>query len=102
MDFYQQAIHIKEICDEKQPRAIFVDGTGMGCGLPDFLRAFGMNNVFDVNFSGVTSDQQYVNTRRMLWFKLQEWLKQGGAIPDDQNLVQELGVAYQISYVRFV
>lgn len=92
MDFYQQAIHIKEICDEKQPRAIFVDGTGMGCGLPDFLRAFGMNNVFDVNFSGVTSDQQYFNTRCMLWFKLQEWLKQGGSIPDDQNLVQELAM----------
>lgn len=92
MDFYQQAIRIKEICDERQPRAIFVDGTGMGCGLPDFLKAFGMCNIFDVNFSGVSSDPLYFNTRAQLWFKLQEWLKQGGSIPKDENLVQELAM----------
>ena len=92
MDFFTLARHIKDICDERMPKAVFVDGTGMGCGVPDILKGFGLFNVYDVNFTASSTDLQYTNLRTQLWFRLKEWLQKGGSIPNNQQLVEELSM----------
>lgn len=70
-------------------RAIFVDGVGVGAGVADRLKQLGYP-VIDVQSGQRSPDGRYANLRAKMWVELRDWLKQGGAIPDDQNLAEEL------------
>jgi len=75
-----------------KPDAIFVDGTGgHGSGLIDLLRALNVRGVHEINFSSkaIQSDR-YLNRRAEMWWKMADWIKGGGAIPEDNQLVAEL------------
>jgi hypothetical protein len=82
---------------ERQPRAIFIDGTGVGGGLVDIL-----NNkihfvssrclIFDINFGRKSAFAQYNNMRTQMWDTMKKWLQQGGAIPNDDELVSDLAM----------
>ena len=76
-----------------KPDAIIVDAGAMGAGVIDRLRQMGMPNVFEVNFGGSAIDStRYANVRAEMYFKVLEWLKSGGAIPNDTDLKSELTV----------
>ena len=76
-----------------KPDAIIVDAGAMGAGVIDRLRQMGMPNVFEINFGGAAIDSdRYANLRAEIYFKTLEWLKAGGAIPNDTDLKSELTV----------
>lgn len=69
---------------------VFVDDTGgWGAGVVDALLQAGVN-VVPVNFSGKAQDPRYYNVRSEIWFRMAEWVKRGGALPDDPLLASEL------------
>jgi len=79
----------KEINDWK-PDAVFVDEVGIGAGVVDRLRQLGYE-VIGVN-PGLEANKKdiYFNKRVEMWGDLRDWLKAGGAIPDDNELRDDL------------
>lgn len=70
--------------------AVFVDETGgYGAGVVDAMRQLG-HHVFPVQFSGKANSYRYYNKRSEILYEMAEWIKAGGAIPDDRELMEEL------------
>lgn len=68
----------------------FVDGTGgYGAGVIDFLIQGGFSP-HEINFSGKAIDPRYFNKRSEIHFLFAEWVKRGGALPNDPELAREL------------
>ena len=80
--------HVASMIDEWRPDAVFVDA-GAGSGVIDRLRQVG-HDVVEVNFGGKPSDALYLNKRAEMWFLLRDWIRAGGAIPNDTGLKQDL------------
>lgn len=72
-----------------RPHAIAVDGVGIGAGVIDRLREQGVL-VHDVQSGGAaTEPHRYRNRRAELYVMMRDWLRTG-AIPDSQDLADEL------------
>ena len=80
--------HVARKINQWEPDAVFID-SGAGAGVIDRLRQLGYD-VTEVNFGGKPNDIRYVNKRAEMWFDLAEWIKAGGAIPNDTSLKLEL------------
>ena len=85
------AMVIKRYVNERNPTQIFVDGTGVGGGVVDILSSWGIF-VNDINFGHKSLDSQFQNKRTEMWCKMAEWLKRGGIIPNNPQLLQELAM----------
>lgn len=72
------------------PDAIFIDGSGLGAPIVDRLRELGRDHVFAVEFGSKPLRRGYLNRRAEMWVEVREWLRKGGAIPDDPDLIAEL------------
>jgi hypothetical protein len=78
---------------EFDPDATFVDATGgYGVGVVDALRQINHTPI-EVYFSGKANDPRYFNKRSEMWFEMAKWIKDGGALPDDSELAEELAAA---------
>jgi hypothetical protein len=76
--------------DKWKPDAVFVDSTGgYGVGVVDALRQINKSPI-EVYFSGRALDPRYFNKRSEMWFEMAKWVKDGGALPRDQELAEEL------------
>ena len=73
----------------RHPKAVYIDGTGVGGGVVDILAKYNIP-AFDINFGQKATEKQYVNKRTEMWCKLADWLKKGGALPNDELLKTEL------------
>jgi len=76
---------------EERPDAVFVDA-GRGEGVIDRLRQLG-DTVIEVPFGGKAHDctvNGYYNRRAEMWDNLRKWLTDGGAIPNDPDLIKEM------------
>lgn len=70
--------------------ATFIDNTGgFGGGWIDNLYLLGRNPI-GVHFAAGAGDARYANKRAEMWFKMAEWIKNGGALPKIPNLIAEL------------
>lgn len=74
--------------DSWHPDAVFIDA-GAGSGVIDRCRQLG-HNVIEVNFGGVATDDQYFNKKAEMHFLMRDWLRAGGAIPNETALKQDL------------
>lgn len=74
--------------DELEADAVFVDA-GYGTGIVSGGRTLGRHWQL-VWFSGKACDPGYFNKRAEIWGKMRNWLKEGGAIPEDQGLYSDL------------
>lgn len=80
---------IREVT-EHQADGVFVDETGgYGAGVVDAMRSLGAS-VVGVQFGGKASDYRYFNKRSEMYFELAKWVKEGGQLPDDRELKEEL------------
>ena len=68
--------------------ATFVD-VGGGAGVIDRLIQLG-HTVHEVNFGAGAADPRFLNKRSEVWWGMADWIRAGGAIPDDMELKQEL------------
>ena len=74
---------------EENPDAVFIDA-GAGSGVIDRLRQLG-HDVIEIPFGGkATRPDLYINRRTEMWFEMRNWILQGGGIPNDSGLKQEL------------
>lgn len=68
----------------------YIDDTGgFGRGVIDFLQQTGQTPI-GVHFSGKADDPQYYNKRAEIWFRMAQWVKNGGSLPNLPILVREL------------
>ena len=74
--------------DEHKADAVFVDG-GFGTGIVSAGQGLGRDWRI-VWFSSESGDPWCINKRAEMWKLMRDWLKQGGAIPDDPVLRDEL------------
>ena len=70
--------------------ATFFDATGgWAAGAVDVLRAGGIP-VVECQFHAPATDPRYANLRAELWFSMAEWVKKGGWLPNEPELIGEL------------
>lgn len=74
--------------DEEQADAVFID-FGYGTGVFSFGKQMGRKWIL-VPFGGASSNDMYANKRSNMWGDMKDWLKSGGAVPDDQDLCTDL------------
>jgi hypothetical protein len=80
---------VANVIEQWHPDAVFCDA-GAGSGVIDRLRQLEYD-VMEVPFGGKALNPQLsVNRRTEMWWLMKEWVEQGGAIPDDIALKQEL------------
>ena len=89
IDNMDLAARIANLIEEHNPDAVFCDA-GAGSGVIDRLRQLSYD-VIEIPFGGkATKPEQYINRRTEMWWLMKEWVEQGGAIPNDTALKQEL------------
>lgn len=70
--------------------ACFVDNTGgFGAGWVDQLRLLNRQAI-PVGFAEKAEDKRYYNRRAEMYFRMAQWVKNGGALPREPELVAEL------------
>lgn len=68
----------------------YVDGTGgYGAGVIDSMMSRGFNPQ-EISFSSKASDPRFYNKRAEIWWRMAEWIKRGGCLPYDEDLIREL------------
>ena len=89
IDNMELASRVANLIEEHNPDAVFCDA-GAGSGVIDRLRQLSYD-VIEVPFGGkALKQQQYINRRSEMWWLMKEWIEEGGAIPNDIALKQEL------------
>lgn len=90
-DTMQVAALVAEAINEWKPDVVFVDATGLGWGVVDRLHQMGFNQVIGVQ-TGERANQpeRFFNRRAELWYHMRAWIQDGGSLPDDQELEDEL------------
>lgn len=70
--------------------AVFIDNTGgFGSSWIDVLRTMNRTAI-PIGFAQSALDRRYFNRRAEMYFKVAEWVKSGGCLPNDPDLVSEL------------
>lgn len=89
-DSMQLVSKLTLVLNDHKPDQVFLDATGIGGPVADRLRQLGYN-VTDVHFGGAADDdRQFANKVSEMGWRLRQWLIDGGAIPDDGELEDEL------------
>ena len=89
IDNMELAARVAAQIEAWEPDAVFID-SGAGAGVIDRLRQLDYD-VIEVPFGGkATQSHLFLNRRAEMWFEMADWLKLGGAIPNDVSLKQEL------------
>lgn len=84
------AAKLAMILDRHMPDVTFIDVTGIGGPVGDRLRQLGYH-VIDVGFGHkATDEKRFANKTAEMGSRLNNWLINGGAIPDDPQLDMEL------------
>jgi len=74
--------------DDHQADAVFIDA-GYGTGIVSAGQGMGRTWTL-VWFASASSDPGCLNKRAEMWKKTRDWLKEGGCLPDDPTLRDEL------------
>lgn len=81
-----------EAIEAHDPDAVFIDATGMGWGVVDRLNQLGYGRRVHAVQVGekATDERAHNNHRTELWYRMRTWLREGGVLPNDQDLAHEL------------
>ena len=89
IDNMDLAARVANLIEQYDPDAVFCDA-GAGSGVIDRLRQLSYD-VIEIPFGGkATKPEQYLNRRSEMWWLMKQWIEEGGAIPNDIALKQEL------------
>jgi len=76
---------------EKKIERIFVDNTGgYGSSVIDSLGMFPHMEVTPVVYNARAQDKRYYNKRTEMWVRMRDWIRKGGALPNDPGLAEEI------------
>jgi len=87
-DDLEIAGYVAKFEDEEKADAVFID-LGYGTGIFSAGKQMGRNWRL-IAFGGKSTDEGYLNKRVDMWRLMRDWLKNGGALPDDQVICDEL------------
>ncbi len=87
-DDMRMASLIAQFEDEYKADAVFID-QGYGTGIYSIGKSMGRKWRL-VAFGGKSPNDMYLNMRAYIWGEMKEWLKEGGSIPNDQGLYDDL------------
>ena len=74
---------------ERNPAAVFVDA-GQGQGVIDIVKRM-VDVVVEVPFgSRALKQEKFVNRRSEMWYSMREWVRNGGKIPNNTDLLAEM------------
>lgn len=88
LSLVELAQRVMAIVKKENVRIIYCDGTGVGGGVVDVLRAWGAD-VYDIAFGQKAIDPCYYNKRTEMWYQMAQWLKQA-SIPKETQLFKDL------------
>ena len=89
IDNMELAARVANLIEQHDPDAVFCDA-GAGSGVIDRLRQLSYD-VIEIPFGGkAIKPEQYINRRSEMWWLMKQWIEDGGAIPNDVALKQEL------------
>jgi len=89
IDNMELATRVANLIEEHNPDAVFCDA-GAGSGVIDRLRQLSYD-VIEIPFGGkAMKPELYINRRTEMWWLVKQWIEEGGAIPNDIALKQEL------------
>ena len=92
---------IAEEIKDYEPDMVFLDMGNIGAAVYDILVSWGYRDVLTGVWFGAEPDDKkmYFNKRVEMWGRLRVWMKNGGAIPDDNELKDDLiGPEYGFSH----
>jgi phage terminase large subunit len=90
LDTMQVAGQVALAFDKHKPDALFIDQATFGMGTLDRLVQLGYPAI-GVDFAGKpVTHVKYSNRRAEMWFRLAEWVRDGGALPSMPELTSEL------------
>lgn len=89
MDLMATADRIAVLMDAHKADAVMIDAGGVGAGVCDRLRQMGHRPI-DVQFGGASGLPNCLNKRAEMWWRMRDWLREGGAIPPDEDLRDDL------------
>jgi hypothetical protein len=82
-----------------RPEDIFIDSIGIGKGLYDILSR-NIPGVYGINVGSEPTDiqekEKFVNLRAELYWKLRDWILQGGKLEKDDDWNQLLKIKYKV------
>jgi hypothetical protein len=87
-DDFTLAGYVAQYEDEYKADAVFVD-MGYGTGVVSAGRQMGRHWQI-VPFAAESNDPGYLNKRAQMWGQMKKWMAEGGMIPDDPILAEEL------------
>lgn len=90
LDLMQIVGQVSRVMVSHKPDAVFVDATGLGSGVIDRLNQLGYGVIGVHNGSKAMDSTAFVDRRAECWWRMASWLKAGGCIPDDAELVADL------------
>ncbi len=95
LDTMQVAALVAEVIEDWQPDCTFVDGSGLGAGVVDRLRALNYRVIEVLAGAKPDDEAKYANKRAEMWGRMRDWLKGDVALPDDDGLKSALiGLEY--------
>lgn len=74
--------------DEYRAQAVYID-LGYGTGIYSAGETMGRSWAL-IPFSGASPSPECVNMRAHMWNEMRKWMKNGGVIPPDQQLIDDL------------
>lgn len=89
LDTMQLADAVVRMCVSWKPDAVFIDMASFGAGVYDRVRQLGYD-IIGVDFGGKPLDTRYANRRAEMWHGCADWVRGGGCLPDDGELISEL------------
>jgi phage terminase large subunit len=90
IDTMELAGQVSLVIEKHDPDAVFIDQTGIGAGTTDRLRQLGYRVIGIDSAQKAIEATRFHNRRAEMWWKMAEWVKAGGCIPDDAELIGEL------------
>jgi len=85
----QMAQLIAQFEDDHNADAVFIDG-GFGTGIVSVGHTMGREDWQIVWFGEASNDPGCINKRSEMWVSMQQWLKKGGCLEDDELMKADL------------
>jgi hypothetical protein len=89
LDTMAVAGEVSQVFDQQQPDALFIDQATFGAGVLDRLLQLGYPAI-GVDFGAADYEAKFRNRRAGMWWRMADWVKHRGALPNMPELQAEL------------
>lgn len=97
LDDVEMAGQVVGMIKEHNPDRVFIDN-GYGHGVVSILKNWGWGHIVQGVWFQSTADEKdlYLNKRAEMWYNMRDWLKDGGCVEKDEDLMAGVAAPYRI------